>query len=463
MFGKAKILYTSITLMLLFTLRIVTSAGSCVHQQDTDLSSAIKFFNDGEYEKASARFKKLISGKPEDEMLNYYYGACLVEQDIFTDETIKCLLKAVTGSTPDKVFYYVGKYYQSQEQWNSALKYYNRFRNFGSAADKEVVQIERLIGFCYSKANPQDSGETDLQSVVTKITGADTLASIKQDTLVAVADTVKKDIIVPDETVIAVKNLPPEEEFIPIRFQVNSEIEYLKPEHFRNPEALSFFNEGLTLQQKLERTLSESDSLRGVYRKMETGREVIAERILALERESMTLKNQKDQLFNKARELEQIFWSNANEVETAKFREEIISLKQQLTNKKKEPEPAAEQNVNIQETEIIQQVDPPVVKKEIQSDENKIVYKIQIGSSNRKLPESTARLYKKLSMLRTIEHFKDNRGYTIYTTGNLSNFDDAIKMQGQVRQEGIKDAFIVAYKNGKRIPVNEARGIITKK
>ena len=52
-----------------------------------------------------------------------------------------------------------------------------------------------------------------------------------------------------------------------------------------------------------------------------------------------------------------------------------------------------------------------------------------------------------------------DKGVVVYTTGNLSTYEDAVKMQNQVRQEGVEDAFVVPYFNGKRITLKEAKEI----
>jgi hypothetical protein len=519
MLGKGKIVFVFVVLVLECNFKLFASGIPVSQVQDTLLSSSIKLFNSGEYFKASSGFQRLLPATPDDEMLNYYLGASFVEQGIFTDETIKYLLKAITGNTPDKVFYYTGKYYQTKEQWNSALKYYNRFRNFGAEADKEAVGIDRLIDFCYGKANGQpvpgskeknaEKGTTTVsQPLKSDIVPEESPGSIKKEDVQPASDSAvvlpgsgkEEDLIqnpgignagsdstqisqplepgvVPTESADTIKEIvqragesvvekPAQkqpENFVPIHFIVNPEIEYLKPENFRSSQALEFFNQGNEAGIKLQNDLNELDSLRQVYSRVETGKESIAARIILLEQESLALKYQRDDLLSKSRALEQDFWSGAGEIEIAKFREEISTLKQQLAQKAKEPAAAPNEIVELQDTVVAEPIVPVEVKKEATTEKEKIVYKIQIGSFNRKMPESTARLFKKLEMLRTLEHFKDERGYTIYTTGNLSNFDDAVKMQGQVRQEGVKDAFIVAYKNGKRIPVNEARSITPKK
>jgi hypothetical protein len=85
------------------------------------------------------------------------------------------------------------------------------------------------------------------------------------------------------------------------------------------------------------------------------------------------------------------------------------------------------------------------------------VYKIQIGAYSRSVPAHRQRLYNKLSMIRRIENYTDENGVVVYTTGNLTSMEDAEKMRHQVRQEGIQDAIVVPYFNGKRITLEQVK------
>jgi cell division protein FtsN len=106
------------------------------------------------------------------------------------------------------------------------------------------------------------------------------------------------------------------------------------------------------------------------------------------------------------------------------------------------------------DTLITKQNTPPLIEEKAS---NKLVYKVQIGAYSKGLPDYIKRLYEKLSMLRTINHYSDDRGIVVYTIGSVNNFDDALKLQNQIRQEGVKDALVVAYYNGKRITLSEAK------
>jgi len=44
-----------------------------------------------------------------------------------------------------------------------------------------------------------------------------------------------------------------------------------------------------------------------------------------------------------------------------------------------------------------------------------------------------------------------------YTSGSYPKLDDAVKQQTKLREQGFKDCFVVAFKNDKRMDVNEAK------
>jgi hypothetical protein len=54
-------------------------------------------------------------------------------------------------------------------------------------------------------------------------------------------------------------------------------------------------------------------------------------------------------------------------------------------------------------------------------------------------------LYKKLSLIRKIDNYTDEKGVVVYTTGSLTNLDDAVKLQKQVRQEAYKMPLLLRF------------------
>ncbi len=97
-----------------------------------------------------------------------------------------------------------------------------------------------------------------------------------------------------------------------------------------------------------------------------------------------------------------------------------------------------DEEVNIEELNYL------LAKKK---EENKVTFKVQIGlySSEKK---------KELFNISTsISQSKTKDGKYQYTTGEFTNLESAKTTKELVRSQGVKDAFIVAYKNGKRIPI----------
>jgi N-acetylmuramoyl-L-alanine amidase len=77
-----------------------------------------------------------------------------------------------------------------------------------------------------------------------------------------------------------------------------------------------------------------------------------------------------------------------------------------------------------------------------------IVYKVQIASSDKKIPLDAD----KFKGVEKPGEYQD-KGIFKYTAGEYSKQADAIKLQGLLRKQGFKDAFVIAMQDGKRIPL----------
>lgn len=84
-------------------------------------------------------------------------------------------------------------------------------------------------------------------------------------------------------------------------------------------------------------------------------------------------------------------------------------------------------------------------------EEDEIIYRIQVGSSKRKIKKGSS-LYKKFDKL---YEYKDGKHYK-YAVGNEKKFENISKEVYSI-QKIVKDCFVVAFENGKRIPLQEAR------
>lgn len=87
------------------------------------------------------------------------------------------------------------------------------------------------------------------------------------------------------------------------------------------------------------------------------------------------------------------------------------------------------------------------VSKEIKEEaKSPLVYKIQVLSSDKKIPFTSEKL-------KNLEKpgFYIDKGVYKYTSGEFVNHEDALKWLAEVRKKGFKDAFVIVTQDGKRI------------
>jgi hypothetical protein len=85
-----------------------------------------------------------------------------------------------------------------------------------------------------------------------------------------------------------------------------------------------------------------------------------------------------------------------------------------------------------------------------------IVFKIQLGAFKNEVPLEIVNQFLKISKL-GVENHKDLNGLTIFTAGDFKTYGEASKIKQEVIFNNFKDAFIVAYRNGKKIAIDEAK------
>ncbi|MBW8331302.1 MAG: hypothetical protein K0M40_04705 [Prolixibacteraceae bacterium] len=239
-----------------------------------------------------------------------------------------------------------------------------------------------------------------------------------------------------------------------INFRINSSVSYLNFDHFTNNEAKKMFYQAWIKENELHRLSVETDSLRKAYSEAASWqREEIAKLILSAEEKSTNLSQDIPALYEKARETEDQYWQSATAVEMDAFQEKIRLFKDSILQTS---EIKKAQTATVSDTIVFYQSAPQKIEDKTEVTGG-IFYKIQIGAYKAKIPDSANKLIKKLSLIRNVENYVDDNGVKIFTTGNLRIYSEAVTMQNQVKQEGIKNAIIVAYLDGKRITVTEAR------
>uniref|UniRef100_UPI0032166AB0 SPOR domain-containing protein n=1 Tax=uncultured Draconibacterium sp. TaxID=1573823 RepID=UPI0032166AB0 len=464
--------HLTIFLALLFA-SIVSYAG----MQKNQLVKAILLFDAEKYTEAEQVLKQLVQEKPDDLMINYYYGACRTENKHFGIEEINALLKGSSGEAPLKTNYYLGVQYHAQNQWEEALKYYTRYKSKTKPEEQNRVYLSEKIQQCYNKTNPfvSETAETEIpeedilptpvpreeeieeyRSVLSQDSVTDTIINIDQTDSLALKNT---DSVKTEKTVvphIPTKVAPKPE---PINFEINGEITYIDTTNFKTKDGLKFYLQGKQKQNELNKRLKDVDTLRKKYASTTSYNEkqTIGEQILAAENGNYTLQTETQQLLARAKQAEIDFWDSVSYNEKQTLLKELDDYSKSLQQNIVVDEPGIDTSVLINPEIIL--VTPDITTAIEESTEDELVYKIQLGAYSRGLPSYVKNLFKKLSYIRKIENYTDEKGIVVYTTGNLTNYEDALKMQNQVRREGVEDAFVVPYFNGKRITLKEAKEI----
>jgi len=89
-----------------------------------------------------------------------------------------------------------------------------------------------------------------------------------------------------------------------------------------------------------------------------------------------------------------------------------------------------------------------------------IVFKVQIGAYKEQVPTEVVNSFLSVASNRGLEQFTNEIGYTLYLVGKYSNYKDAADMKVILVNEGVTDAFVVAFRGDKKITVEEARNLL---
>jgi len=98
---------------------------------------------------------------------------------------------------------------------------------------------------------------------------------------------------------------------------------------------------------------------------------------------------------------------------------------------------------------------PPPVKIAESKPNSTILFKIQLAASPSEIETSN----QKWSKIPFVEVHKEKNLYK-YLTGNHANYEVAVKNRNEALTKGFNGAFIVAYKDGKRISLEIARAAV---
>lgn len=483
----------SVLILLWFVLFVPFGAISNIPQQN-QLTKAIQLFDKGNYVEAEVLFKTLIDERPDDFMINYFYGACRTNNGHYSDKTLSYLKKASLEVNPLDIDYYMGVQNHAKENWEKALEHYEIFRKTASEEEQKKVKLDEKTEQCRKHINPfrfefetMSSSPEIVEKNINSDTISDTVSTdtkIQETELIIPAVSENTDISVKTETdslekESLIKTHSPEDNSSEegdtlnkektknkirtsqiISFIINPEISYRSISDFKTEEAKENYEQGIQKQNKLEQTLKIAAILREKYvaSKSRVEKDSIGKIILDLENETYELKNESNNLLANAKSIENDYWQKAPQSEVAAFIDKLNLTSNEIKETK------IEDNKNQKDSTAL--IIPPILihdtdvqKSTARSSGSNIIYKIQMGAFSRGIPNYLKPLFKKMELIRKVETYTDKNGVVVYTTGNLTNLDDALIMQKQVRQEGVEDAYIVPFLSGKRITLEQAKEI----
>ncbi len=486
-----KISVLTITVVFLFS----PFFASGLNEQENPLTKAIQLFDKRKFIEAEQAFKKLLDEKPSDFMVNYFYGACRTENGHYSEQDLQYLVKASKEVYPIDIDYYFGVQYHAKSDWAKALSYYNNYKKVTTPEEQNRVNLSQKIEQCNNRINPFVA-EAEIIKSDTVLTEVEYIDSTNNEARIVTVATVQGNTLadnpaidtatVISEAVAAVDSLnytpaddslqteavseeKPEELSVPekapvnipvqepvINFNINSEITYLFVSNFKTTEGSQSYKDGVTQQAELDKLNLRTEILRDQYSKSKTRAEKdsLGQLIVQLENDGYSLNSQIRKLFLQAKTSENNYWQNAPESEKDKFIAEINQTAEAIAkeNSKEKVTPVT----NILLSPLLVE-DAPLQKPAQEPKNTGIVYKIQLGAYSKGIPNSMKPVFKKITMIRKVETYTDEKGVVVYTTGNLSRLEDAQVMLTQVKQEGVKDAIIAAYLNGKRITLEKAK------
>jgi len=394
----------------------------------------IDYFQQGNFEKALPVFAKLAQSYPDNAMYNYYYGVCLIKNNILETAAKEALLNSVVDKTPANANFYLANYFHALENWEEAKGFYDRYEKIGSKQEKKALRFDYYVNLCKQKNNPFKPVKT----VDTALFG---------DTLLKPPPKIdEKNFPIPDALKKAWFN-----------FQVNEILAYHSIDDFRSEASKILFTKAWICTGKNDSLVALTDSLRKVHdsiTRVDT-RLGIVQQIVDCEQKSYQQMRDREKFLDQSRVKESASWEREGVKAATAYNATILERENKLNQDRINEEKIRAKTQEIQVVPIpevkkdsvaSQPVAPPVEVSEKNTKVEGQFYRVQIGSfKNGVLTPAFKILYAKISKLRKVDKFTDAKKNVVYTIGNFVSSTDAVKMKDQLVQEGMKGAKVAAF------------------
>jgi hypothetical protein len=113
------------------------------------IKDANEKFDHGDYPAAMPLYSQLLANDRNNANYNYRYGVCVLFASSEKDKALEFLIKASKSKDVDAdVWFYLGKAYHLNYQFEQAIVAYNKFKTLGGAKKAEKFQIDNQIAMC---------------------------------------------------------------------------------------------------------------------------------------------------------------------------------------------------------------------------------------------------------------------------------------------------------------------------
>ncbi|MEI6276572.1 MAG: tetratricopeptide repeat protein [Prolixibacteraceae bacterium] len=390
----------------------------------------IDYFQQGDFEKALPVFAKLAQSYPDNAMFNYYYGVCLIKNNIFETAAKEALLNSVVDKTPANANFYLGNYFHALEQWQEAKDFYDRYEKTGSKLEKKSIRLDYFVSLCEQKKNPFTPKKASGPALF--------------------GDTLLKPPPKIDEKIFPIPEALQNAWF---NFQVNEELAYHSIIDFKSEASKVLFTKAWMCTGKNDSLITLTDSLRKEHDRIARvdTRLGMVQQIVDCEQKSYQLMREREKFLDQSRVKETAYWEKAGKKAALEYNAAIQERENNLNESKKKAEKLAEELLlpTVKKDTTLLEPEKTMIAPENPANNSLseiLVYKVQVGSfKNGVMSPSFKVSYPKISKLRKIDKYTDEKKYVIYTIGNFSNFTDASKMKEQLIREGMKGSVVVTF------------------
>jgi len=139
--------YPSLKQLTIFLIFIISGCYSYAQSGDTESAEdrAIHFFENGDYDEAYNIFNELLVDFPREPIFNHYAGACLYFRQKNIDKAIQHLQLAALENAHKNSYYYLGRVYHLNYQFDEAIKAYKQYILHARKRDVRKMNVNRLV------------------------------------------------------------------------------------------------------------------------------------------------------------------------------------------------------------------------------------------------------------------------------------------------------------------------------